>query len=412
MVSHRLMLLALVIICLAGALGCSEDDIGDDDDLGGLPNADDDTAVDDDTLGDDDDDDDDDDDNDNDNDDDNDDDDTTPPLDCDEALSLYYDCGGFVLGGDDILGESEAIAACESLTYHDQATWSCIVDCAEQLDQDCANYGELMVCVPLCLFHQGPVPEDCTPAYPTVRVCGHRGAALYAPENTIPSFEAALSQGAAFVEVDVRVTADEQLVCMHDDTVDRTTNGVGAVEDFTLAQIKALEIDDSNHNDNFPGLRVPTFAEAMAAIDAGGGLVDIDTKTDRVDLVVAAVHDAGMIDKVMAYCGSLGEVEAFLAEDEDFPVMPAPSNAEEVAYYVDNYDASYIEIESGFFDPDSIAAIHADGALVFQDALGLGDLLFFLGSFDGWHQQLTAGVDIIQTDVPHALVAFIDAVCE
>jgi glycerophosphoryl diester phosphodiesterase len=404
-----LFVLLLPVLLLAGCAGDDDDDAAadDDNDNDATPDDDDDndtTPVDDDddtTPGDDDDDDD-----DNDN-------DTPVDLPCTENLPGYYACDGWVPSDQNPMSESEAIADCEAQAFHDAATWSCMLDCVAELEADCSNYIDDIVCVPLCLFYQGPVPEDCTPAFPDVQVCGHRGASFYAPENTIPSFEAAADQGAAFIELDVRSTLDGALICMHDSDVDRTTNDTGEVSSLTLAEIQALEIDDSNYGDAFPGLGVPTFAEALAAIHDTGARVDIDTKTDDVAAVVQAVVDADMMDEVMAYCGSQGEVDAFLAVDPTFPVMPAPDSPEELLLFLANYDVDYMELSGSSNTPAGIAALHAADVLAFQDALGSGDVLLMLtNSVQGWWDMLDSGLDIIQTDLPHALVEFIDNACE
>ena len=72
-------------------------------------------------------------------------------------------------------------------------------------------------------------------------VAGHRGDRADAPENTLPAFEAAFAGGLEFVETDVQLTADGFPVLLHDPTVDRTTDGTGAVADLTLAQVQALD---------------------------------------------------------------------------------------------------------------------------------------------------------------------------
>src|SRR3989344_540836 len=75
---------------------------------------------------------------------------------------------------------------------------------------------------------------------PTFWKIGHRGAAGYEPENTFCSFEKALELGADAIEFDVRKTKDGNLVIMHDETVDRTTNGRGPIKDFTLKELWRL----------------------------------------------------------------------------------------------------------------------------------------------------------------------------
>lgn len=72
-------------------------------------------------------------------------------------------------------------------------------------------------------------------------IIGHRGAPAYEPENTLRSFRRALAMGVAAVELDVQLTKDGRLAVIHDETLDRTTNGRGPVKDFTLAELKQLD---------------------------------------------------------------------------------------------------------------------------------------------------------------------------
>ena len=73
-----------------------------------------------------------------------------------------------------------------------------------------------------------------------IYVAAHRGFSELYPENTMLAFRKALEIGVDQIETDIRITSDGELVCIHDDTVDRTTNGKGRVCDKTLAEIKAL----------------------------------------------------------------------------------------------------------------------------------------------------------------------------
>jgi glycerophosphoryl diester phosphodiesterase len=93
-------------------------------------------------------------------------------------------------------------------------------------------------------------------------LCAHRGAMETHPENTIPAFREAVKAGAHMVEFDVQLTKDNELVVMHDATVDRTTNGTGKVSELTLAEIKNLDAG-SWKSPEFKGLQVPTFREVL-----------------------------------------------------------------------------------------------------------------------------------------------------
>jgi glycerophosphoryl diester phosphodiesterase len=74
-----------------------------------------------------------------------------------------------------------------------------------------------------------------------VKIMGHRGAPADEPENTLRSFRRALAMGVAAVELDVQLTQDGRLAVIHDETLDRTTNGRGPVKDFTLAELRELD---------------------------------------------------------------------------------------------------------------------------------------------------------------------------
>ena len=98
-----------------------------------------------------------------------------------------------------------------------------------------------------------------------VHIMGHRGAAALEPENTLRSIRTALAMGVAAVEIDVQLTKDGELAVIHDGTVDRTTNGKGAVRDFTLAELKGLDAGK--------GEAIPSLAEVVAAVDGRAHLV-------------------------------------------------------------------------------------------------------------------------------------------
>ena len=93
-------------------------------------------------------------------------------------------------------------------------------------------------------------------------VIAHRGASSYAPENTLAAFDLALHMGVQQIELDVHFSSDEHIVVIHDDTVDRTTNGSGAVAGKTLAELRALDAG-SWFEAKFAGARVPTFGEVL-----------------------------------------------------------------------------------------------------------------------------------------------------
>lgn len=129
-----------------------------------------------------------------------------------------------------------------------------------------------------------------------VVVVGHRGAAGLAPENTMPSFELAIAQGADAIETDVHVSADGVLVCIHDDTVNRTTNGEGRVSELTLARLEALDAS-GRFQATYGTTRIPTLDEVVSWAKGRTHLVIELKGTRNPDLVSRTIgvlrrHDA------------------------------------------------------------------------------------------------------------------------
>ncbi|WP_270790079.1 glycerophosphodiester phosphodiesterase family protein [Enterococcus diestrammenae] len=127
------------------------------------------------------------------------------------------------------------------------------------------------------------------------KMIGHRGF-YYAPENSLASLELAAKHGLHGVETDVRLTADGHFVIMHDETVDRTTNGTGRVDSLTLAEIRALTIDAGENIAYYPGLKVPTLAEWLDACQKHGLFLLVDSLTicPKIDEFLALLRQYDM----------------------------------------------------------------------------------------------------------------------
>lgn len=131
----------------------------------------------------------------------------------------------------------------------------------------------------------------------------HRGASKYAPENTLPAFELALEQGAHGVELDAKLSADGEVVVIHDATVDRTTGAHGRVSQMGLAELKALDAG-ALFEERFRGTRIPTLGEVFAAI-GGRAIINVEltnyaSPTDRlVEKVCELVKSYGLQERVL-----------------------------------------------------------------------------------------------------------------
>ncbi len=102
-----------------------------------------------------------------------------------------------------------------------------------------------------------------------LEVHGHRGAAGLAPENTLAAFRKAMALGVDALEMDLRLTRDGAVVVIHDETVDRTTDGQGRVADLTLEELKRRDAG-GKFSPAFRGERIPTLREVIEAVKASG----------------------------------------------------------------------------------------------------------------------------------------------
>ncbi|MDR0293466.1 MAG: glycerophosphodiester phosphodiesterase [Oscillospiraceae bacterium] len=133
-------------------------------------------------------------------------------------------------------------------------------------------------------------------------VWAHRGASYIAPENTLEAFSLARDMGADGIELDVHLSADNELIVAHDDTVDRCSSGTGRIADMTLSEIKRL--DFSNHKAGYGGVKAPTLEEVYELVKPTGMTVNVELKSGAVlyegieEKCVRLARALGMRDRV------------------------------------------------------------------------------------------------------------------
>ncbi|MCJ7689798.1 MAG: glycerophosphodiester phosphodiesterase [Clostridiaceae bacterium] len=106
----------------------------------------------------------------------------------------------------------------------------------------------------------------------------HRGASAYFPENTMLSFEKALEMGCTGIETDVQMTRDGVLVLIHDEMVNRTTNGDGLVKDYTYSELNKLDAG-SWMGEEFTGVKIPTVEELIYLVQDKNIIINFEIKS-------------------------------------------------------------------------------------------------------------------------------------
>lgn len=158
-------------------------------------------------------------------------------------------------------------------------------------------------------YNEYSKPVDLFNGRNNVMAIAHRGLAYSAPENTLVAFEMAYKCGFESVETDVRATSDGKYVLMHDESVDRTTNGTGNVSDLTLAEIQALDAG-SWFSSYYTGTKVPTLEEFLLQCKRLGLLPNIELKGFTISQVEEVMD-------IAAHYGFIHENVMWISSDSD-----------------------------------------------------------------------------------------------
>ena len=135
------------------------------------------------------------------------------------------------------------------------------------------------------------------------QIWAHRGASVDAPENTLPAFALALGQGADGIELDVQLTRDDEVVVIHDETLERTTTGRGWVADHSWEGLRTL--DASAGRPGFGRTPIPRLAEVLELLVDCDVIANVELKTDKVryhgieERVLEVVAASGVGDRVV-----------------------------------------------------------------------------------------------------------------
>ncbi len=171
--------------------------------------------------------------------------------------------------------------------------------------------------------------RDAVPAF-----IGHRGAAGHAPENTLASIRAAAAMGVRWVEFDTKLSRDGDVVLFHDDTLERTTDGRGAIAAANLTQLRALDAG-SWFGPAFAGESVPTLTEALAVLEelGLGAVVEIkaspglEAETGGVVAQMLANRWPAALPRPLI---SSFKIEALVAARDAVPELPRALNVLDV----------------------------------------------------------------------------------
>ena len=177
----------------------------------------------------------------------------------------------------------------------------------------------------------------------SIDIVVHRGANALAPENTWPSAEAALQYGAKWIEVDVRKSKDGVLFNLHDETLDRTTNGKGLLSDMRSEDVRKLDAG-SWFGPQFAGLHVPTIAEMLDSLQGRANVLFDVKRGTPIPTLVNLVREKGFADKSFFWFGDEGMLREFIALAPEMNIKVNAGDINRLKYWQSICRPSYVEI--------------------------------------------------------------------
>jgi len=230
---------------------------------------------------------------------------------------------------------------------------------------------------------------------PVPRVSAHRGASRVAPENTLVAFAKAIEMGADFIEIDVRTTSDGQQVCMHDESLKRTTGLDSDVKNVSYKKIKTLSAGEW-FDAQYAGERVPSLEAVCQLVTrmnkSRNTMVNlyVDCKDIREGEVIRILNQYQLLDSAVFYgnVNTLQEIRKISPTARLMPAYPGRDQVERVnALHPFAYDVPWSKVDAAL-----VMDCHKKGIKVFSDLLDENDVA------SQYRKAIRLGIDLIQTD--------------
>jgi glycerophosphoryl diester phosphodiesterase len=234
-------------------------------------------------------------------------------------------------------------------------------------------------------------------------VIAHRGDHVIYPENTLAAYAEAIKNGADYVEIDLRTTKDSALVSMHDATINRMTDGKGAVKDLTLNEIEQLRVKSNDTLDKTM-YRVPTF-EQILSLCKDKIYIYIDFKQASPAATYTMLKKYGMEKQVLVYINGIQQLIDWRKAAPGMPLMLSmPKSAKDVAAmetFISQMKPDLLDGGWKEYSAEMVAAAKAAQLPVWPDIQSKDEGPEF------WEQAIARGFAGLQTDHPAALVKFL-----
>lgn len=256
-----------------------------------------------------------------------------------------------------------------------------------------------------------------------VMVVAHRACWRLAPENSLQAIEECIRLGVDMVEIDVQQTRDGHLVVIHDDSVDRTTNGAGEVANLLLAEVSALRLRQGQGGEEAPHTdwRIPTLEQALTTAK-DRILVNLDVKAEVRDQSYFVARSLGVTDQVLIKMSLASPNEtnlremAFFGNTHFMPII-REENGDLQQQVLNFVTIKPVAFEVIYENEDELSAACATATAIrgrcwvntMWERLSPGhsDDVSVLDPENHWGHLVRLGVDMIQTDRPSALIDYL-----
>jgi hypothetical protein len=265
----------------------------------------------------------------------------------------------------------------------------------------------------MTLFYQIIEKQDADTPRERVYIVAHRGNTLAAieqmvPENSLECFEIAIQSGIVdMIEIDVRPTKDGELVIMHDETIDRTTNGKGKVSSYTYQELLKF---DMKRDKVSPGVKIPTLKQTFELCKGRIFLnLDIHGKSVPIGQLADLIQECGMMDQVMIY-STQAELVEYPTIDPNFIIHPYVSSLGAATSYKPYFGAVLFQYG---LDYDKKSNIGFPAQMRTQDYMTYTNILdhdskLRKGDYSPLATFVESETDFIQTDVAEIVHEYLE----
>ena len=240
-----------------------------------------------------------------------------------------------------------------------------------------------------------------------ILVAAHRATNPNYPENSLAAIAESIRIGVDIVEIDIRKSKDGKLVIMHDKTIDRTTNGTGKVDDFTLAELKEFKLKLGNDITNE---QIPTFEEVLQ-LTKSKMLLDVDFKLEgeaAVRQTFDMIEKYGMEKQILFFLYDFPESSQYQKLNRDIKIMPRAYSRKDIRAIRKLEDISIIHIDESYYRDGTMRRLIKSGYRVWINALGKYDSMETEAKNSGFDALLSRKyVNVIQTDLPEELLSYL-----